>query len=337
MLGLVLAAAAADQSFAVAGYGSAGAWIAPEDKHTGFDPVVLSPVMLWRHGDHVLIESEFAAAYGEEGFDFSLEYASIDIDVGGPILIAGMFLTPFGTFISREHPAWINKLPDFPLPYRIGPMPMSHVGFQAQHAVRVGPGKITGVLFVDNGPEGDATTGPVVGPTVADDNGDKGVGGRLGVMHAPRFEVGGSFYTGAYGLDAGNRFTLWGVDATVTHGGWLDVRGEYVRGAWQEDGFDGAWVQAAWRLQQVPALSRLEPVGRFGYYKGDRLAVAGHGHKAAPKHTEEGGTPVTHEPIWEIDGGLNYWLRPNVVVKASYTNRTEEGEPRAGLSFGWGM
>lgn len=334
---LAAAALAADSSFAVAGYGYAGASVGTEAWDTRFDPVVISPVLLWRHGDHVLIESEFAALYGEEGFDFSMEYASIDIDVGGPVFIAGMFLTPAGQFIQRQHPAWINKLPDFPLPYRVGPLPMNHVGFQLQHAVRLGPGKITGALWLDNGPSGDATTGPSLTPTVVDDNADKGVGGRLAVLHPPRFEVGGSLYTGAYGLDGGQRYLLWIVDASFTEGGWLDVRGEYARATWPDAAFDGAWVQAAWRLRQVQVLSRLEPVARFGYAKGDTIASAGHGHKAAPKHVEGASGVDVHEPVWELCYGLDYWLRPNVAVKASFTHKVEEWDPRIGLQLGWGM
>lgn len=173
---------------------------------------------------------------------------------------------------------------------------------------------------------------------MTDDNADKGVGGRLAVLHPPRFEVGGSLYTGAYGIDGGERFLLWIVDAAVTEGSWLDVRGEYVRATWQEAAFQGAWAQAAWRLRQVPVLADFEPVARSGYAKGDTpKGGGGHTHKASPKHTDAATGVDVHEPAWELCYGLNYWLRPNVVVKASFTHAVEEWDPGFVLQFGWGM
>lgn len=322
----VAAASAADSSFAVAGYGEAGASVGLEGGGLGFDGVVLAPVFLWRHGDHVLVEAELAAAATDEGLDLSLEYASIDLDFG-PVLVVGLFLTPVGQFISRQHPAWINRMPDFPLPYRVGPLPMNHLGAQLGHSVRLGDLRLAGLVFADTGPG----AGPSPTPTITDENLDKGVGGRLSASWLPLLEAGGSVYTGEYGTE-GDRYLLWVVDAALTHEGWLDLRGEYIEATWTDARFDGAWLQVAWKLRQIPPLRQFEPVFRFGAAWGDTVeGVAGH------THGEEVPTVVLEDPSYELCAGLNYWILPNVVAKLAYTHSVETWEPKLSLQLGWGM
>lgn len=352
LLLLAAAASAADHSFHVAGYGETGFSVGVEELDSHFGNVTFAPILLWRYGDRVLVESELAFGYTGEGFAADLEYFDVQVDVGA-VVYAGKFLTPVGQFTSRLHPAWINRFPDFPLPYRLGIAPMSHVGAGLQHAVNLGPAKVGGTLFFDNGPyysDGEPIlTPPQVG---ADENGDKGVGGRIGVLPIPSVEVGGSWYTAAYGGDASARYTLLVADAAFTHGGWLDVRGEYMHATWGMETFDGAWAHAGWRLRQVPVLARLEPVVRFGWAKGDTIQAVPHGHEedaaakgtlapgaVAPKSVGHGGGGVVlgEDPIWEFSYALDYWLRPNVVLKGTFTHTVETWDPRVGLSFGMGF
>lgn len=355
LLLLAAAASAADHSFHVAGYGETGfSASVQEGGGAAFQGVTFAPILLWRYGDRVLVESELAFGYTAEGFAADLEYFDVQVDVGA-VLYAGKFLTPVGQFTSRLHPAWINRFPDFPLPYRLGIAPMTHVGAGLQHAVRLGPSKVGATVFVDNGPvysDGEPLLDPQVG---ADENADKGVGGRVGVLPIPSVEVGGSWYTAAYGGDASARYTLLVADAAFTHGGWLDVRGEYLHATWGDQAFDGAWAQAGWRLRQVPMLARLEPVVRFGWAQGDTITAVAHGHEeeeaaaksagdadgvaAGPKSVGHGGGPVElgDDPAWELCYGLDYWLRTNVVLKGTFTHGVEAWDPRVGVSFGMGF
>lgn len=327
---LLAAAHAADTSFVVAGYGETGASVGVEAGDIRFDGVGIAPVLLWRQGPRVLIETEVALNVGEEGLAIDLEYAALDLDVG-PIVTAGLFLTPVGQFISRQHPAWINRMPNFPLPYRVGPLPVNHLGFQVQHAVRFGDFRLTGLAFVDNGPTGTLEDGPSPKVTLVDENLDKGLGGRLGVVWIPEVELGGSVYTGAYGADH-DRYLLWIVDGSWTHGGWLDVRGEYIQAGWTGGQFNGAWAQAAWRIQQVSFLRRVEPVVRLSAAWGDTVEGAtGHSHAA------DGGEILLDDPSYELCGGVNYYLLPSVVVKLAFTHSVETWDPRIGLQLGWGM
>lgn len=330
MLFLLTSALAADSSFALAGYGATGASVGVEEGDIRFDGVTIAPVLLWRHGPRVLVASEVALNLGTEGLDIGLEYASLDLDVG-PIVTSGLFLTPVGQFISRLHPAWINPMPDFPLPYRVGPLPVNHLGFQVQHSLRLGDFRLSGLAFVDNGPTGDIESGPTPEVTLVDDNLDKGLGGRMAVVWLPEVELGGSVYTGVYGTGT-DRYLLWVADGSWTHNGWLDVRGEYIQATWTGGAFSGAWAQAGWRLQQVSWLRRVQPVVRFGAAWGDTVAGAT-GHT----HGEAGPPAVLEDPTYEICAGIDYWLLSNVVVKLSYTHTVESWDPRVGLQFGWGM
>lgn len=318
----------ADTSALLAGYGQASLGLGLDEGDLAFDEVLFAPVFLWREADRVLVEAELEFAQGADGFEAGLEYAAINLDTGGPVVTAGQFLSPAGQFMVRLHPSWINKFYDFPLPYRVGPLPMAHVGVQAQQVVRPGlVDRLVLLAWVDNGPGG-SEGAPSLAPRVVDDNLDKGLGGRIALFPVPGVELAASGYTGAYAADSGERFALLVVDAAWSHGAWLDLRGEFMRATWAQGEFVGAWAQAGWRLRQVEVLSRLEPVIRFGWAGGDTPAAAepeagdgGHGHGAS-------GVSLGAEPVYELCAGLNYYLRSNVVLKLSESHGAETYDHR---------
>ncbi len=330
-------AEAADTSTVLAGYGQVSAAASVEEPAAAFDSLIFAPIFLWREGERVLVEAELEFAASEEGLEAGLEYAAVNVDTGGPVITAGQFLSPLGQFMVRLHPTWINKLYDFPLPYRVGPLPMAHIGLQAQQVIRPGiVDRVVVVAFVDNGPGG-VPGGPALGPSVVDDNLDKGIGGRLALFAVPELELAGSAYTGAYTDGGDERFVLVVADAAWARGGWLDLRGEYTSANWEGGEFKGAWGQAAWRLRQVPALDRLEPVVRVGWAEGDTPAsepgeeeAGGHAHGAA-------GVELGDEPLFEVCAGLNAYLRSNVVVKASFTHQVEVYAPTVHLALAAGF
>ncbi len=332
-----------DTSFHLGGYGWAGFDVPIEEGTTPeFGSVGFAPIFLWREGDRMLVQTELEIVYGTDGLDVALEYATLDVDVGGPIVSVGKFLTPVGTFMPRLHPTWINKMILFPLPYRVGTFPMSHVGLSVQHAVRLGSQtRIMGTVFVDNGPQGTGDT-PMLVPSVTDDDLDKGVGGRLSVQPVPEVELGVSGYTGAWNPDDPHRLWLGVADAAWTRAAWLDVRAEFLAGSWDAGGYLGGWAQGAWRIRQVQKLAFLEPVLRFGWAKGLDGSVDAPSTDVAtalkPMGGEHGASDyeLTTEPIYEFCYGLNAYLRNNILVKANFVHHVEDWSPTIHLSLAYG-
>lgn len=340
MLGLILVstAAAAETSFHAAGYGFAGLDVPIDGDAPAFTTVGFNPIFLWREGDRILVEAELAFAESEDGLEVALEYATLDVAVAGGVVSAGKFLFPGGQFISRLHPSWINKLPDFPLPYRVGAVPMGSVGVMGQRAFAVGPRqKLAFTVWVDNGLV-EGVGGPSLMAQVGDEDWDKGVGGRMGVFVLPEVELGASGYTSGYGE---GRFLLALGDAALTTGD-FDVRGEYLYGQWDEGSFQGAWTSIAWRMVRVEKLSWLEPVLRFGLASGSVPGSAPmemNGVPVLPLSAGHASGDVTlgDEPIYEFCAGASAYLRENVALRGAYVHHAESWAPtvRFSLAFGY--
>lgn len=325
---------AVETSFTLAGFGQSSLAVGLRDGDVAFEGIGFSPIFAWREGERVLAEAELEFNDSADGLDVGLEYASVSLDTGGPVVTVGKFLSPTGHFMVRLHPSWINKLTDFPLPYRVGPLPMNHVGVQAQQVFTPSfVDRIALIGWVDNGPSG-ADGAPSVAAQIGDNNRGKGVGGRLAVMPVPQIELAASTYTGAYTNAGDERYLYTGADGSWTHHNWLDLRGEYIRARWTGGLFQGAWAQAAWRLHQVHALARFEPVARFGWAAGDSVELAvgeeeGHGHG--------GGGSLNGVPLYEVCGGLNTYLRSNVVIKGSFTHQVESYDPTVRVAVAVGF
>jgi len=91
-----------------------------------------NPIFIWKLSDRILFESEVELTFNSEGdTDVSLEFADISYIVNDYLTVgAGKFLLPFSIFNERLHPAWINKLPDRPLPFddEVGIAPEFDIG-----------------------------------------------------------------------------------------------------------------------------------------------------------------------------------------------------------------
>lgn len=347
LLGLAASSAhAAETSFHAAGYGNVGLDAPVDGDGAGFGSAAFNPIFLWREGDRILLQNELAISDGADGVELALEYATVDLDVGGPVLSVGKFLSPGGQFISRLHPSWINRLPDFPLPYRLGVTPMSHLGASAQYAVHVGPRqKLALVAYVTNGVGTGETGTPELAARPSDLSGALGYGGRLGVFVLPELEFGASGWTSAYGIEGESRYTLLIGDVALTEGEGVDVRGEYLRATWGDDRVvQGAWAQAALRLVRVQRLRWFEPVARFGWADGETfagqemdMAAVGPVLPISAGHDAAADVSLADDPSFEVCVGLNAWLRSNVVAKVAYVHRVEVYEPtvRAQLAFGY--
>src|SRR5262249_55137570 len=69
-------------------------------------------------------------------------------------VVAGRFISPVGWFTERMHPAWINKLPDFPLMFKQavpGDYSLDGVQVRGGKYLFCTPVKMEYALFVSNG------------------------------------------------------------------------------------------------------------------------------------------------------------------------------------------
>lgn len=137
---------------------------------------------------------------------------------------------------------------------------------------------------------------------LVDNNTNKTVGGRIGILPIWNLEIGGSFMTGKYDDEGDLSFVLWGFDAEYHHGP-FEVRGEYLGLERETDHFGdiqrrGAYGQVAYRLVDInsipEALQRTELVTRIGRIFGD-----------GPTQTQ-------------VALGINYYIRPSTVLKLGY-------------------
>lgn len=308
---------------------------------------VLAPVFLWEINDRLLFESELELELKSEGghgeTEVELEYAHASYLLNDYITLgAGKFLTPFGLFPERLHPAWINKLPDGPLAFAHGGIaPFASVGAYVRGGFPVGSTKLNYAFYLSNGPalntgehEPDEA-GMLAFENFSDINNNKAVGGRIGFLPVPELEIGYSFLIGAVnptGDEIGDADALiQGVDVSYVRevdflAGMVDLRFEYVRSEVDTVTFDpggslgfgpltfdndrdGLYLQLAYRPTQTDLkfLRDVEFVGRY-----DHLDFP----SGAPESADT--------ERWTF--GINYWLNPSSVLKFAYQITDIEGE-----------
>lgn len=321
----------------VTGYGFVGFTDREGEKGT-FD-AGFNPILLWKYSDRIFFEGELELELDDTETELELEYANISYIANDYMTLkAGKFLAPFGTFAERLHPAWINKLPDAPLPFgHDGIAPTSEIGFQASGGAPVGPTKLNYAVYVSNGPrlnigdDEEEETGMLHFDNNLDINDSKAVGGRIGFLPIPELELGYSVQYARVGEDVEASAWLHSVDLGYVRDvsclkGSIDVRAQWVWSdvddvTYDEDGSlgfgplafnnrrDGGYAQLAYRPSKLDGFVKdFEGVVRW-----DTL-------------NRPGGAPMdTDEDRWTL--GLNYWFSPSTVVKAAY----QFGERRSSM------
>jgi hypothetical protein len=304
----------------------------------GFEPIILLQL-----NDHILLETELE--FHLDGVEIG--YAQMDYIVNDCLTVTGgRYLAPIGFFNERLHPAWINKLPDFPLVNRsVSPSDFSLNGVQLRGATYLAglPVKAEYSLYAANGvgvPDGaDATTlgnlGAFVETTKQVNNG-LAWGGRLGLwVPEAGFNVGASmFFNRPYGADAGPDLALWGIDAGYHMGDW-DLRFEYAN-LFQRNAVgspidessvgsivrrSGFYIQAAYRPYEATneRLRNTEFVFRFSPVRFSGINAPG---LALDEFESPLDVPVNRE---QYTFGINYYFYPSLVIKFAYEINKEHG------------
>ncbi|HEX9626339.1 MAG TPA: porin [Acidiferrobacterales bacterium] len=299
---------------------AAVSYSAPEAGDSSFGGTTFNPIFHYLYKDLLLLEAELEIELEDDGATATaLEYLTLDLFVNDYLtVIAGKFLSPIGQFRQNLHPAWINKLPSAPLGFgHEGAAPLSDVGLQLRGGVPLGPAKVNYAVYTGNGPKLELNgVGTEIEAVMsegfgADNNENKVVGARIGVLPVPNLEIGASAATGSTLDDTGatgkRDYDVIGADAALQIAG-LDLRAEYVRseiGAGPVAAVDPGekqwktWYgQAAYRIPGTP----LEAVARFG------------------KFTPPGANPTEQ---WAV--GVNYVFAANVIAKLAYEANDTEG------------
>jgi hypothetical protein len=265
------------------------------------DAPSLSPLLLLPVGDHLLIESKAGLsdtftknAQGDYAgnVSYGLAYAQADYITKYVTFTAGRFITPFGMYGERLAPNWIRDLQTTPLSVPI------ISGSALGGMVRGGLPVVTDKLHLNYAAYfSTANTNHILAT-------DRSSGGRIGFfLPGQRLEIGASFQQ----LLQQDR-----PHSVGTHLEWqpnafpLTLRSEYTRSSGTRG--SGYWIEAAYRLSQIPHMGASELVGR-----GQQFFAAANLAPAVAKKLGLLGID-TNEGDW----GLNYYFRSDVRASASY-------------------
>lgn len=195
-----------DNLIHIAGYADVG-YTDSESKDGSFNVGTFAPIFHFQYRDLVMLESELEFEVSDDGeTETNLEYLSIDWFINDyMVFVAGKFLSPIGQFRQNLHPSWINKLPSAPPGFgHDGAAPVSDVGIQMRGGFPLGVVRAQYAVFVSNGPEliaeledGEFELDGVEAEGFgSDSDGEKVVGGRLGIIPFAGFEFGLSASSG---------------------------------------------------------------------------------------------------------------------------------------------
>ncbi len=201
----------AKTQFMVRGYGHAGMdYLKTEQgKDVSYIGSAFAPIFLFKQGNRFMFETELEFELQDNQLEIGLEYANLMYVLNKYVTVrAGKFLLPFGTFMERLHPAWINRLSTRPLGFgHDGISPASGIGIELRGAAPIGSTTINYSIYTTNGPRlKDGSIEPEEAGMLnfenyTDNNNNKAVGGRIGYLPLSNssMELGVSYYTGKVG------------------------------------------------------------------------------------------------------------------------------------------
>ena len=332
--------------FMIRGYGSAG-FISTTDEgvtESTFNTGSFAPIFLFKFSDKLMVETELEFEFEDGELETALEYANIMYVMNDYMTVrAGKFLLPFGTFMDRLHPAWINKLSTTPLGFgHDGITPSSGVGVELRGAFAVGGSKFNYALYSTNGPKlnlGEVEpeeVGMLIFNNVDDNNNNKSFGGRIGYLPFTdsSTEIGFSWLNSKVG-DRNSEYAnvsakLFAYDFSFVKkinplGGVVDIKAQYNQSIVDdatyyelhddeleeytfENESDSFYAPLSYRPTSSSSdfIKNLEFVGRYSEI-------------TTPEGSE------WESSIKQSTFGLNYWLSWRSVIKVNYQTNTGSG------------
>jgi hypothetical protein len=331
--------------FLLTGYAFAG-YEKEKGEQSTFGPAGFSPIFLWKKSDKLFVESELEIEIEDGDLTFGLEYVTLHYKPSKYLSFGvGKFLSPFGTFAERLHPAWINKFSEKPLGFSeeglmVGPM--SEFGVELRGGAQLGDSKINYTGYVSNGPtlitgdigkeEDPMMAGQLMFDNLGDNNSNKALGGRLGFLPFSKsnLEIGISGQTAKVGdkddptyenvgakmfaadISYTKKIALLNVDLKAQFNQVKVDNASYKDTAGMDYAFDNKsnayYAQLALRPVVLNKFfNKTELVGRYSALNTPTKAMWG-GNKT------------------QIAIGLNFWFNWNSVIKISYLSNQEKGQ-----------
>jgi hypothetical protein len=295
----------------------------------------LEPIFLLQLNDHILLESELE--FHLDGVEVG--YAQADFIINDWLTaVAGRYLAPIGWFNERMHPAWINKLPDFPLMERtvsLADFSLNGLQLRGSHYLCCSPVRIEYSFYVANGlglPGTDETSLADLGgfrDTTKDANASIAWGERIGFV-VPEWGtwVGFStFFNRPYGEDISTDIDLYVIDANYHKGNW-DFRFEWAYMFEEANNFlpdnihrHGMYAQIAYRPYDSCHRFLRDVEGVFRYSRARFRGIDPNGLDLTVFDTPVN-APVDRD---QYTFGINYYVYPSLALKFAYEINNEHG------------
>lgn len=310
-----------------------------------FNPGNIAPILMYKQSDRLFFEAEFEGEFEDGNFELGLEYANVSYVLNDYAIVrAGKFLLPFGTFMEKLHPAWINRLSTVPLGYgHDGILPSSEIGVELRGAFYTGSIKLNYQLYAINGPQlkvgGDEPeeAGMLDFGGVEDNNLDKALGGRLGIFPFSNssLELGVSMLSGAVGSNETEykdiRTNMYALDLSFVRNvnflkSMVDIKGQYNLVQTDDANYDDP--------EGAPGDRYTYDNESSAYYGQLSIRPSMSGSDFLRKLELVGRYSALESPegaLWEQNPtqtavGLNYWFDWRTVLKIGYQTTDGIGE-----------
>lgn len=341
--------------FLLRGYAHGGLEYHEADEELNFVFGAFNPIFLYRQSDKLFFEAELEFLFEDDDLEVGLEFANISYIVSKTLTIrAGKIFVPFGIFVERLHPAWINRLPTAPLGYgHDGVLPSTDLGIEFRGAAYAGNLKYNYSFYLLNGPqlndgsEHEDDAGKLEYGKFSDNNNNKAVGGRFGIFPFSNssLELGASakfatvgerestfedISSQLYALDLSYVKAIPAIKSVIdirAQANWVNVDNTDFIDTEDSTGtttytFDNKSTSYFGQISLRPSfvgsnfLKNTEFVARFSNLE-----------------TPEGALWESNSTKWDF--GLNYWLNWRTLIKISYSSGKVEGghddEPGEGI------
>ncbi|MCH7785770.1 MAG: hypothetical protein IIB06_10205 [Bacteroidetes bacterium] len=359
--------------FMIRGYGHTGFNYqnSEGDNESSFVGSAFSPIFLFKHSDRLMFEAELEFELEHNQLEVGLEYADVMYVLNKHMTVrAGKFLLPFGTFMERLHPSWINRFSTKPLGFGHGGItPASGIGVELRGAFDIGKSKLNYSVYGVNGPRlKDGTggepeeAGMLQFQNFEDNNLSKAIGGRLGILPFAdsSTELGFSAYSSGKLGEKDSEYEdvgafLYAIDFSFVKqipelSGFIDIKAQYSKSNVEnahyveihdEDGGDGdGGDEGGHKIGEGEGVEYTFDNQSDAFYAqlSYRPTMATNNFlknlefvgRYSNFNTPEGS--LWEEKSTQYAFGINYWLSWRSVVKLSFQTTDREGGHDGGFS-----